>query len=156
MLIGYLFKNKNIKNGVFRSLLGLFIGLSLAYLGKLSFYSETIRIAGKFGWVFNTIGPLLMTLGFSIMILTSLRSVFLSKIIGNRIFSFIGRISYSLYLWHALLLGFVHNYLNDLFSSSAEGVFYLFAISLILIIPVSWLSYTLLEAFYFKNKINKA
>ena len=156
ILIGYLYKNEKLNHRLLQSLSGLILGLGMAYLGKLSFYSGAIRMAEEFGWLLNTIGPLLMTLGFSVMILVSLRNVFLSKIIGNPILSFVGRISYSFYLWHALLLGLIYNYFNELFSSTPTGVVLLFILSAIIIVPVSWLSYQFFEAFYFSNKNHKA
>jgi peptidoglycan/LPS O-acetylase OafA/YrhL len=62
-----------------------------------------------------------------------------------------GRISYSFYLWHVLLLTYIHYYTINLFPQNGMGIFCLFTTTTVVLLPISYLSYKLLEEFYFKK-----
>lgn len=152
ILISYLFKNDLIKTKIINGKIGFAIGLLIAYMGKIFFTAAFVLKAGKYGFLFQSIGPLTMTFGFSWMILNSLNNSFIFKMIGNKVLVFIGRISYSFYLWHTLVLGLVYENFKSYFPATAYGVVLLMATTLVILIPFSLLSYKLLEAFYFKKK----
>jgi peptidoglycan/LPS O-acetylase OafA/YrhL len=152
ILISFFFKNGIIKTKLVNGKLGLVIGLLFAYMGKMFFTAAFVAKMGSVGFIFQSIGPLIMTFGFSWMVLNSLNNLFIFKIIGNKILVFIGRISYSFYLWHILVLYFVYDSFTPYFPPNAKGVLLLFITVLIILLPLSLLSYKLLEAFYFKRK----
>ncbi|MBS1917769.1 MAG: acyltransferase [Bacteroidetes bacterium] len=152
ILISFLFKNDIIKTGIINKKTGIVTGLLIAYLGKMLFTAAFVAKAGRWGFIFQSIGPLVMTFGFAWMILNSLNNSAIFKIIGNKIFVFIGRISYSFYLWHTLILALVYRQMQAYFPSNIYGVLLLLATTLIILVPFSFLSYRLLEAFYFKRK----
>lgn len=154
ILIGYLYQSGSLNFSLLSRWSGAVIGLIVAYLGKIMFFSGTVRAFGNWGWLVESFGPLVMTFGFSIMILTSLRHDGFSRMMGNRFFTFIGRISYSFYLWHVLLLGELYARCYTWFPQNGLGVVLLFVASSIVIVPISWLSYELLESFYFKRRQN--
>lgn len=150
ILLGLIYKRKLLIPSLLSGKPGFVLGLIVAYAGKLFFYSAFVKAAGKFGFLFESTGPLIMTLGFAMMILSTLRDKFLNKLLSNKVFVFIGRISYSFYLWHFLILEFCTQYFANYVPSGAAGVGVLGIITLVVLLPISYLSYKLLESFYFK------
>ena len=69
------------------------------------------------------------------------------------IFGFLGKISYSFYLWHTLCISLVYRYIIYKYTLTYEpgvyGAVYYFSLSLALSILVSWVSYQLFERWYF-------
>jgi peptidoglycan/LPS O-acetylase OafA/YrhL len=153
LLVGYLFKTGKLSLGIFNKVYGIIIGFVIAYIGKIFFYSFFVKRMGRWGFVFESIGPLVMTLGFAWMILVSLRNDLVFKLIGNKLFTFIGRISYSFYLWHVLLLGCIYSCTINLFPQNGLGILCLFTTTAVVLLPISYLSYKLLEEFYFKRSV---
>jgi peptidoglycan/LPS O-acetylase OafA/YrhL len=130
--------------------MSILAGFTLAYTGKLLFFSAFLAKMGGFGFVFQTLGPLIMTMGFACMIFSCLESKTLSTIWGNKYFSALGRVSYSFYLWHAFILEIVFEHFKNIIPWTGPGVFLLMLIVLIILIPVSFISYRLFESFYFR------
>ncbi len=67
----------------------------------------------------------------------------ISKIIGNHIFSFVGRISYSLYLWHFPIDFLVSN--SFFFDLEQFDYYEKYLLKLFISIPFALLSYYLIE-----------
>ena len=155
ILLGYIYVKNHLGKSFLSGAKGFWFGLLVAYVGKIFFYSSFLKNTGGASFLFESIGPLIMTLGFSIMILSSLRQQFINKIMNNRILVFIGRISYSFYLWHALIIEFSFNFFKQFIPHTSVGVFILYLICLVFIIPVSYISFNIFESFYFKSNINK-
>lgn len=151
LLIGYLYKYKKAKK-FFSSYWVFFTGLILAYVGKLFFYSSFVNAVGQAEFLFNSLGPLVMSMGFATMLLVSMNNEFIARIIGNKLFRFIGRISYSFYLWHVLAVVFAIKFFSGFFENQTLSVIVIFIITVIILIPVSYLSYRLFESFYFNKK----
>ena len=154
ILLGYVYAKNYLVGSFLSGVKGFWFGLIVAYIGKICFYSNFLKNTGSLSFLFESIGPLVMTLGFSIMILSSLRQQLINKIIGNHLLAFIGRISYSFYLWHALIIQFSFQYFEKFISYTPLGVLFLFVICIAFIIPISFISYILFESFYFKLKKN--
>ncbi|HMG83252.1 MAG TPA: acyltransferase family protein [Ferruginibacter sp.] len=155
ILVGYLFKTDKLQLRVLNKACGLLIGFAIANIGKIFFYSSFVKSMGNYGFIFESIGPLVMTFGFAWMILVSLRNEIVFKLIGNKVFVFLGRISYSFYLWHFIVLWYLYAYTINIFPQNALGVVYLFTAMVVVLIPISFLSYKLLEEFYFKKVSTK-
>ena len=155
MLLGFVYKQELLSYSFLSGIAGFFLGLFVSYIGKIFFYSAFVKYMGNWGFIFESTGPLIMTLGFSIMILSSLRDNFINKILSNSVLVFLGRISYSFYLWHMLVLELCFQYFKQYISISPAGVAMLIVTVLIFLIPLSYISYHLLESFYFKLSSNK-
>ena len=151
ILLGYIYSTGR-KLSFFSRPVSLIVGLVIAYAGKMFFYSGFVERAGQLGFVFESLGPIVMTLGFACMILSCLENPALSKIWGNPVMAGLGRVSYSFYLWHALVLGVLFEIFGSKIPATAGGVFLLMLIVLLVLIPLSFLSYKYLESFYFRRQ----
>lgn len=150
ILVGWLYTTRKLVR-FFSRWWSLLAGLLLAYTGRIFIYSQALVLEGSARYIFQATGPLLMTMGFASMIFSCLENEALSRIWGNRVLANLGRVSYSFYLWHALILGGVYEIFKDHLPGTAAGTFALMGITLVILIPVSYLSYHLLESFYFRR-----
>ncbi|MBT2759839.1 acyltransferase [Paenibacillus sp. ISL-20] len=88
----------------------------------------------------NLIADWGITLGVALIIISALSIVKLSNILKLRPFTFLGDISYSLYLVHAvILLSFIHLFQNSV------ALWQLELLVLIVVIPVAYLCYLFIE-----------
>ncbi|MFC4261279.1 acyltransferase family protein [Ferruginibacter yonginensis] len=150
IIIGRLYQTSKATTWPFKSWVGFIVGLVIAYMGKVFYYSAWVTKMGTFGFLFETIGPLLMTFGFAYMILVSLQHPTIGKIIGNKYLAFVGKISFSFYLWHALLLDVCFGVFQQYLPNGPLQLVSLYILTTLVIIPISYLSYWLLESFYFR------
>lgn len=128
------YKNKINKN-IFLSLFGLLIiFLSFYFFGR----------SAKENIYFN----ILPVLGTCLFILFTDNNK-IQILYKNKILLHIGLISYSLYLWHQPILAFFKNILNNNVSASYYLIIYL------IIYLVSFMSYHLLEKYFYEKKILK-
>ena len=139
------FCNSNIMIGV---------GVLIAFTGRLfmsASFQDRADFAGVFFRVMNL--PLLST-GYALIIINSLNSSsYFSKFVGSKFMTFIGKYSYSMYLWHWIIAAYMSNLFLVYFKDTITlGLFLSFIFSVIILIPVSMISYHLLESVYFKNK----
>lgn len=134
---------------------GFIIAFMIAYSGRIIMSTEFVNRFHSLAFVVRAFGEPLMTFGFGIMLwnVISAPSVF-SRFLSLPIFSFLGRISYSMYLWHWIISWNVCHWLITTKGISAVYMNIAFVLCTLAVIPVSWLSYKLLEAPYF-NKAKK-
>ena len=114
--------------------------------------SEFVTVFAKFGFIIRAMGEPIMTAGFGLIIynVITTESIF-SKMLATKWMVFIGKISYSFYLWHWLIFSFVGDSVLQ-FTNTTNSSFYIaFILSALAIIPFAWLSYWLLEMPYFKK-----
>lgn len=106
-------------------------------------------------WI-NDIEPKLISLiGVSLIIFSNKSNSFLSKILGNKVFSVIGLSSFSIYLLHQPLFAFSRIYftqktwknLNDIYLSQGEILF-----TFLLIFIFGFLNYFFVERYFLKKK----
>lgn len=116
--------NSNIK------LLIVFSGLCII-LACAILYDASIEFPGL--WA------LPVTIGTALIILSGLNNPPIQKTLGNKLFVYIGLISYPLYLWHWLLLSYAHIYYSGM-PGNTRLVF-----ALILSIALSALTYHFVE-----------
>ena len=139
---------------IWNSNLMILVGFIIAFLGRIlmsSIFQDRTDIIGYFSRVLNI--PIL-TAGYSLMIINSLNvnSLF-SKMLESKFFIFIGKISYSMYLWHWLIAETISIYIyKNITSNNVYGLFITFFLSFIILIPISKMSYFLFESFYFRRK----
>jgi peptidoglycan/LPS O-acetylase OafA/YrhL len=139
---------------IWNSNLMILVGFIIAFFGRIlmsSIFQDRTDIIGYFSRVLNI--PIL-TAGYSLMIINSLNvnSLF-SKMLESKFFIFIGKISYSMYLWHWLIAETISIYIyKNITSNNVHGLFITFFLSFIILIPISKMSYFLFESFYFRRK----
>jgi len=114
-------------------------------------FQERQDVAGLISRVFNL--PLL-TAGLSAMIVSTLLSrTGFTLLLESKVFTSIGKYSYSMYLWHWLIASYVVQVVK-VYMSGFLGVNTAFIISIALLYPVSVLSFSLFESIYFRNKLH--
>ncbi|WP_113661853.1 acyltransferase family protein [Pedobacter nanyangensis] len=132
----------------------------MAYTGRFFLTDSILQHGGAYRNLIKIVGYNLMSMGFAGLIYICLTlNNFLKKLVDNKLFSFIGKISYSFYLWHGLVHIIIGNYLIK--NLSKHGDFKLaiinFIVSSILLIPISYASYYIFEvrAYHLLQKRNK-
>lgn len=156
MLLGYVYKKWTIHVSAVKGSILFIAGLVVAYAGRIFFYTEFLRHTHAASFLFEAAGPVIMTAGFSMMIFATLTTTWLDRFFSTRIMVFLGRISYSFYLWHLVILETCYYFLKPVLKENATGVLILGMVTLLIVIPVSYISYRLLESFYFKRTTAKA
>lgn len=91
-------------------------------------------------WLYNG-GFFLISL-ITLLVISSavVPSGYLSRVLGNHIFVFIGKRSYSLYLWHYPIIVFVHSYFV-----AGQIPFYVYLIDIVLMLLFTEFSYRFIE-----------
>lgn len=141
-------------------LFGVFLGLGMfdclkinslvsGFLGLLLLYS--------IAWIPGGVGSVglnqvfiysLVALGAMLMVYSCLEKNIISRMLSFRPISYLGKISYGLYVFHILTIDITQKY----FENKSVGLLSIFAISLLLTIIVSALSYELFEKYFLKIK----
>lgn len=152
IVLGYFFFEKVALPKFFRSGFGLLLGLAIAYIGKSMFSTPVVEKLHEFGFIFQSFGPITMTFGFAVLLYNTLTYNRMSALMGSRVLAATGKISFSFYLWHTLALVGVYSLFGHYIPPTAAGVFTLLALVMVVLIPFSFLSYTLLELPYFKKR----
>lgn len=149
----YIFKQGKSVPKLFNGLKGLILALMIMYIGRYLKFTPFIEWTGCAGFFFKSIADTVMVIGFGILLLhvitqPSALSIFLS----GKIITWLGRISYSIYLWHSLIFILLGNVLVHLKGSSFSVPIIFVLVSLGTII-FSYFSYKYLESFYFKSQM---
>lgn len=141
---------------IFRGFFGFILAFIVAYAGRIFMLTEFVNYFGTNGFIIRALGEPLMTLGFALMMynLISSKSLFSSFFTGKPLL-FIGKISYSMYLWHWIICVGVCRMFKADFGVSNLVFYSALILSVFVAIPVSWLSYKYLELPYF-NKSKSA
>lgn len=141
-------------NWLTASVKGLLLGGLIAFTGRLLMTAGLQGRGDMIGLIARVFDLPLLTAGFALFMLnalqcTSAASSFLSK--GWMVS--IGKYSYSMYLWHWIIsqpLSFWMKGKLDIDPFLMVNL--LFLISVAVLYPLSYLSYTLFESFYFKKR----
>lgn len=153
ILAGYLYKNKKALPSWMRSLKGVCFALAITYAGRMLMVTEIIEKMGTFGWLARSFAEPLMTFGFAwFMYLMVVEKNRLSDFLSKSFFTYLGKLSYSVYLWHAFILLILGQ-----FKFIASGIPWLnsmlvFLITAGLTVCIAHFSYKFLEAPYFRSK----
>lgn len=131
----------------FRSL--YFVGFILVtYVGRIMISKPVLSLLTDYYNIFKLSGFICMGLGFSGIIYMALTSkMWLKLFLGNPVLKFIGKISFSFYLWHGLIYRAVGARVIVVFPKVTGIIIPLitFFISIIILIPISTLSFNILE-----------
>jgi len=132
---------------------GFLFTLCIAFGGRLLMTTEASRKFGSFGFFSRAMAEPLLTFGFAIMILNLLDSdsVF-RRIISSKFFLLIGKVSYSMYLWHWLIAAELSYFIIRVHGISELNMMVAFIITIALLLPISLISYKIFEAPYFKKR----
>jgi peptidoglycan/LPS O-acetylase OafA/YrhL len=136
--------------------IGFLIAFLIAYIGRLLMITEVANLAGSFGYICKTFAEPILTLGYALILwnVIASKSIF-QKLFNHDLLQKLGIWSYALYLWHWYPCGWIAEFTIGKFGSSPLTQNIAFLISLILLIPFCYLSYSCLEAPYFRNPIRK-
>ena len=136
-----------------RGIKGILIALSIMYAGRLMKFTPVVIKAGDFGFILKTFADFIMTSGFALLLLHVITEKSkLANLLSGKLITYLGRISYSVYLWHSLSILALSNYLIKFPFGSFNPIIGFIAVS-VLTIFISHFSYKYLEAFYFKKNI---
>ena len=147
----YFLKNKKLPR-LFLGVKGIFIALAVMYLGRVMMYTEFLQKVGSFAFLFKSLADTIMTTGFGLLLYhviteSSMLSIFLS----TKPITYLGRISYSIYLWHSLVFLLLSSLLRSLPFQNYNPLLGFIIVGGFTIL-ISHFSYNYLEAFYFKKK----
>jgi len=120
----------------------------ITYAGRVMISNPVLSLSANYNNLFKLSGFTLMGAGFSgILYLAVTSAKWLNLILGNILFKTMGKISYSFYLWHPLVIPVVNHY-TLIYMPFAKGItapVLSTCISAIILYPISILSYNMLE-----------
>lgn len=157
ILVARLYSLEKIPPKILRAETGFLLAFAIAYLGRLLMVTEVVNLAGSFGYISKTFAEPVLTLGYSLMLwnVISSKSIF-QEWLSHPSVQVIGRWSYSLYLWHWWPCLWISQLIVKQFGSTPFTQYIALAISLAILIPFSYFSYSLLEAPYFRKRQSQA
>lgn len=150
LIVGYYYKHNTLHIG--NRYLSYFIAFFALFLGRimitdqvLSLYNSPIVYA-----LLKVLGYMFMSGGFAFILYLSLTSIYSkNNILDFKPLVFIGRISYSFYLWHGLVVSLIWFWFPkfDFFAGLNNEVSLIlqFLISILFTTPIAYISYTLFE-----------
>jgi peptidoglycan/LPS O-acetylase OafA/YrhL len=153
MGVAYLF-SKNIPLPRFlKGNAGFLVGLGIAYLGRILRVTEMVQFAHTYGPMAKALAEPVMSLGFAIILWNVIGSnSLMSRTLCLKPVTLVGRWSYSLYLWHWYPCLWIGGNFRKFFGSTPGFQHFAFFVSLLILLPLSWGSFRLLEQFYFRKK----
>ena len=139
---------------IFQSWVGLLIGLAAALSGRFlmsasfNYREDIIGVAAR---VFDL--PLL-SMGYALVIVNVLlRRSIVTSMLEHPFLTRIGKYSYSMYLWHWIVSALISHWIKDILT--LDGFIELniaFALSFFVLYPLSFVSYRILEDYYFQSR----
>ncbi|MGW7975451.1 acetyltransferase [Staphylococcus xylosus] len=137
------FKLKKNPNYILRTIIDSIGIIGIALLLMLFF-----KVNENSDWIYN--GGFYLISGLTLFVIISAvhPSGYFAKILGNPLFIYIGKRSYSLYLWHFPVISFIHSYYVD-----GQLPAYVYVIDIILTIVLAEMSYRYIETPFRKQGI---
>lgn len=122
--------------------------LLTTYIGRVLISAPVLNLSLNYHNFFKLAGFSLLSAGFAGILYLSVTSVkWLNRLLGNRVFKTMGKISYSFYLWHVLVIPVVTVYTRK-YMPAGQGFLTPVVITIfsaVVLYPVSLLSYHVLE-----------
>ncbi len=154
IMAAYYFLNNKKLPVFFSNTKGLVIAFMILYLGRFLQYEPFLDNLGSIAFISKSIAPFIMCIGFGIVlyhVITNKSS--LSTLLSKKIIVHLGKISFSIYLWHSLSIYLLRNILHGFNFGNANPIFG-FLLILIITVCIAQLSYFFFESFYFKFSNN--
>lgn len=146
----YFLKAKKLPS-VMRGIKGIIIALTVMYAGRLMKFTPVVLEAGNLGFILKTFADFIMTAGFALLLFHVITEKSrLANWLSGKLITYLGRISYSIYLWHSLSILMLSKYLLKIPFGVFNPILAFILISILTFI-ISHFSYKYLEAFYFKK-----
>ena len=150
IIAAWCFINEYKLPGWLKGAKGVVIAIAIMYLGRLMKFTPVVTYAGEAGFILKTLADTIMTTGFGILMFHAITEPGrLAKWLSGSIITWLGRISFSIYLWHSLAFIILHSWLQQLTFGNMNPVAGFVLVSLLTIF-ISYFSYKYLEAFYFR------
>ncbi|SCS54075.1 acyltransferase family protein [Staphylococcus caeli] len=129
------FKLKENPNKALRTIID-----SMGGFGMIILLLLFIKVDDNSDWIYN--GGFYLISGITLFVIMSAvhPSGYFAKMLGNALFIYIGKRSYSLYLWHFPVISFIHSYFVD-----GQMPIYVYAIDIIFTVVFSEISYRYIE-----------
>ncbi|MEB6322317.1 acetyltransferase [Staphylococcus xylosus] len=137
------FKLKRNPNYILRTIIDSIGVVAIALLLMLFF-----KVNDNSNWIYHGGFYLISLLTLFVIISAVHPSGYFAKILGNPLFIYIGKRSYSLYLWHFPVISFIHSYYVD-----GQLPAYVYVIDIILTIVLAEISYRYIETPFRKQGI---
>lgn len=152
IISAWYFTNDHQLPKLFKGVKGILLSLFIMYLGRLMRYTPVLEEAGSMHFLLRTIADTVMTIGFGLLLFHVITETSrLSRLLSGTFITYLGRISFSIYLWHSLSILMLASFLKKLPFGNLNPVAGFILVSLLTIF-ISHFSYKYLEAFYFKMK----
>jgi len=117
------------------------------YTGRVLVSERILRLSPDFYNLFKILGFTIMGVGFSGFLYLTITSVgWLARVFGSGIMVSLGRVSYSFYLFHALVFPYVSGYIVQFaVFQGISGALLATCCSTLILYPISLLGYIWLE-----------
>ena len=159
ILAGYLVLNKDIfsmkQKKYLYSTISILFGVILMYFFRFFLTDGILKNYATYYGLLKMIGLTFMTFGFMIILVNVIinPSSLVAKILSSKFLSFLGRISYSFYLWHIIVIVNINSLMQPFNIQGMKGACICFFISIFILIPISYISYRFIEIPF--QKFNK-
>lgn len=155
ILIGMILTKANWKDKIVlkQSWINLCLGFGVLYLGRVMRMTEVVEWAGDYKIIFKMMSGPVLTFGFALIMFMMIRDRGIFSIfVEHRIFQFLGKCSYGIYLWHVLIIACT----KGLFDINGGPIALILAFIMVagLSIILSWFTYEFIEKLYFKSKFS--
>lgn len=138
--------------GVLRGSRGFLAGIAIAYLGRTLAVTEVVALAGSAGPLLKTASEPVLAFGYGIALWNVIASDSpFRRALSHNVAQAIGRWSYSLYLWHWWPSVWICGLAVGTFGKSVIAQYLALAACVAVLLPLSWYSYRLFEAPYFRR-----
>jgi peptidoglycan/LPS O-acetylase OafA/YrhL len=135
-----------------QGLKGFVLAFLVASFGRIIMMTEFFNHFHSMAFLVRALGEPVLTLGFAGIILnvTEYKTIF-SAGLSTAFMQFVGKISYSMYLWHWIIINSICQWFINRSLISPLYLNIAFLISFVIVLPVAWISYRLFEAPYFRS-----
>ncbi len=153
MLAARFYRSGNIQPAWLKGYPGFIISFAIVVTGRGMMVTGVYQSAHQFAFAVRALGEPVMTLGFSLLLINLiLNRTFFSFLLSTRPMLFLGRISYSMYLWHWLIVVFLCEGWISRFAISNTGMQLVFLMVMLMVSLIGWLSWYCFELPYFKKR----